>query len=544
MKSIVTLSQFARTLKPLLMLLPALALLFGTGCDKDPVAEVPEDPQTPDPTTITLSTYDIVLSRGNTAVVDVKVTGITADGSALALETESGDAPQYVYISTYYNVSKDLVRLTLRDKRTADTGQKYNDAVYVVHTPSGCKSDQPIQMHSTPYMPVVYVTTEVAQGSITKDTWVKGTIEIDGGGDLPDLEKMVTEVKGRGNSTWGWEKKPYALKLDSKQEVLGMPKHKRWCLIANYMDRTHLRNRVAYYISENTDLAYTTRNKYAELYFNGAYYGLFLLTEQIKEDKNRVNITELGSSDNSGEAVTGGYLLEFDTNFDEDKRFRSIYSQIPVNLKYPDAEDITAEQWNYIQSYVNEVDKAVYALSNGSGSPAAVWELLDRNSMIDFWIVFEIMANHEILHPKSIYFHKDRGGKLVAGPVWDFDYETLVQHTQTRWINYNLSYAYNEFNWYERNWWNILLKYDASFRADVKARWNELYPFLQTVPAFMESERKSIAEAEKRNRQRWPSINTGGPNRDESLSFDDAVDRLKEVYNTRLQWMNSQIANW
>ena len=522
------------------MLLAAGVGLFSASCDKDPAVNEEEEPKNPK---LTLSVSEAVFERGSTTVVEVTATDLAVAAPELTLETEEGYAPAYVYISNRDNLSDEVVRLTLRDKRTSDTGQAYNESVYVVHTPSGCKSEEPILLRSKGYMPIVRVTTEVPQSSINKNTWVKGTIEIDGGGDLPDLEKMVTEVKGRGNSTWGWEKKPYALKLDSKQEVLGMPKHKRWCLIANYMDRTLLRNRVAYYISDHTKLAYTTRNHYAELYFNDAYYGLFLLTEQIKEDKNRVNITEMKSSD-TGANATGGYLLEFDTNYDEDRRFRSIYTQIPVNLKYPDAEDISSEQWSYIQSYVNDVDKAVYSLSTGSGSPTAVWELLDRQSMIDFWIVFEVMANHEILHPKSIYFHKDRGGKLIAGPVWDFDYETLVQHTQTQWINYNLSYVYNEFNWYERNWWNILLKHDLSFRADVKARWNELYPFLETVPEFMESERKIITEAEKRNRQRWPSINTGGPNRDESLSFDAAVDRLKSVYTTRLKWINSQIANW
>ena len=526
-------------MKRILMLLSAVAVVFGTACSKDSTGEEQTDGK------ITLSTYEAVFDRGNTTTVDVtvKIPGLTVAGSEFSLKTEAGETPKYVSISAYQKVSNNVVRLTLRDKRTADTGQSYNDDVYVVHTPSGNKSDSPIKLRSTPYMPIVRVTTSVSQSSITKDTWVSGKIEIDGGGELPDLENMETEVKGRGNSTWNWEKKPYALKLSQKQEVLGMPKHKRWCLIANYMDRTHMRNRVAYYISANTNLAYTTRNHYVELYFNNAYQGLYLLTEQIKEDKNRVNITELKATDNSGDEVTGGYLLEFDTNFDEDKRFRSNSTSIPVNLKYPDAADITTQQWSYIQSYVNQVDAAVYALNSG-GSSSAVFNLLDRESMIDFWIVFEVMANHEVLHPKSIYFYKDRGGKLFAGPVWDFDWETLVQHSATTWINYNLSYVYNEFPWYENNWWNILLKRDASFRADVKKRWNELYPFLATVPEFIESERKSIAAAEARNYQRWPNIKTEQPNRDETLSFDEAVNRLKSVYTSRLQWMNSQIANW
>lgn len=517
-------------------------LFFVTSCSDDSAVEEPAKY-----INFILSNYDIELDRGESATVEITadMQGLEVTGADFSLLSASGSEPEFVSISSYQNISDKVFRLSLRDKRDAASAMKYSEEVFVVHTPTGVKDSRPLLLHSAAYIPVVRLTTEVSQSSINKNTWVKGSIEIDGGGEFPDLEKTVTEVKGRGNSTWGWEKKPYALKLDSKQEVLGMPSHKRWCLIANYMDRTQLRNRVAYHIGDNTNLAYTPRNKYVELYFNGTYQGLYLLTEQIKENKNRVNITEMGANDNSGDAVTGGYLLEYDTNYDEDKRFYSSYTRIPVNLKYPDAADITSQQWTYIQSYINDVDKAVYNLNYGTGTSTAIFNLLDRQSMIDFWIVFEVMANHEVLHPKSIYFHKDRGGKLIAGPVWDFDYETLVQHTATQWINYNLSWAYNEFPWYDMNWWNILLKKDSSFRADVKKRWNELYPFLSTIPDYMDKERDYIAKAVVRNNQRWPSINgTGNPNRDETLSFDAAVERLKSIYTQRIQWMNTQISMW
>ncbi len=226
--------------------------------------------------------------------------------------------------------------------------------------------------------------------------------------------------------------------------------------------------------------------------------------------------------DDAGEALTGGYLLEFDTNYDEDCKFRSQSTYIPVNIKSPDPEEMTAERLDYIQSYVNTLDAAIAAAGKGQ-TATDPFQWLDRESMIDYWICFEVMANHEILHPKSIYFHKDRGGKLVAGPIWDFDYETLVAHTQTQWINYGLFYQYNEFPWYADNWWNLLMN-DASFRADIKRRWQEWYPFLKEIPAFIERERAAIAAAERRNFARWPNIDTGHPNRDEKLSFDEAVD--------------------
>ncbi|MCH5331954.1 MAG: CotH kinase family protein [Alistipes sp.] len=539
-------------MKRLLRFIPAFAALLVLGCNSDPIDDnpAPDDDDTQNPSVheiVTLSDYDLTFSNGDkkTLTVTADITGVTVDASEFVLQDEDGKEPQYVSINSYEYVSENVISLTLRDKRPADSNiKKYTELVYVVHAPTSVRSDAPLRLRSTPYFPVVRITTTVPQNYIDKNNWTPGTIEIDGGGDYSDLEKMNAEIKGRGNSTWSWEKKPYAIKLESKKEVMDMPKHKRWCLIANYMDRTHMRNRVAYHISENTGLAYTTRNRYVELYFNDKYQGLYLLTEQIKEDKNRVDITELSPSD-TGDAITGGYLLEFDTNYDEDKRFHTSASYIPVNLKYPDAADITSEQWDYIKGYVNSLDEAVWKLGQGLDDSSEVFRMLDRQSMIDFWIVFELMANHEVLHPKSVYFHKDRGGKLIAGPVWDFDYQTLTQSTANSWINYNLSYYYSEFPWFEQNWWNVLLSKDLEFKHDVKTRWNELYPFLTTIPDYIEAQQEYISDAEARNYQRWPSINgTGNPNGDERLSFNDAVKRLKDTYTSRLLWMNTQIAGW
>lgn len=514
---------------PMKFLLATLLLLAG--CSDD-------DTKSSDALSLTVTPDEVTLDAGGTSEFHIVVKPADADlkaGDFTLVDAETGEAPACVAVSVT-KTAAGAFDMLVRDNRTSN---KYTEKLQIVCNRKGV-APIAVTVRSTPYLPVVRVTTPTPQSQITKDTWVPGTISIDGGNEFEDLEQTVTQVKGRGNSTWGWEKKPYALKLDKKHEVLGMPKHKRWCLIANYMDRTHLRNRVAYHIGQNTALAYTPRNEYVELYYNDQYQGLYLLTEQIKVDENRVDVTEMESGDTQGELVTGGYLLEFDTNYDEDQRFRSQYTNIPVNIKSPDPEDLASEQKTYIQNYVNTIDGILAGQKTGD-----VFEYLDRKSMIDFWICFEVMANHEILHPKSIYFHKNRGGKLVAGPIWDFDYETLVSHTQTKWINYGLSYVYNEFPWYENNWWNLLLKNDASFKADVKKRWQELYPVLQSVPEFIARERKSIAKAVARDNNRWPRINgTGNPNGDESLTFDAAADRLTSVYNARIAWMNGQIANW
>lgn len=108
--------------------------------------------------------------------------------------------------------------------------------------------------------------------------------------------------------------------------------------------------------------------------------------------------------------------------------------------------------------------------------------------MIDYWIIFELMSNHEMLHPKSVYFHKDGNGKLIAGPIWDFDFETLVEHRRTGWINFGSEDSpLNWMPWAKRNWWNVLLRHDATLRADVRNRWEQWYPFLRSVPEFIRS---------------------------------------------------------
>lgn len=509
---------------PIRHLFAAAALLL-TAC----AAENTEPIQ---PETLQVDTQAVVLAPGGATTLRVNFepadAAITAADFAL-VDATTGKQPANISVRTTTQNTGNSFGMILTDLKVS---RKYAESLKVVCAKVPIESPI-ITVRSKPYMPIVTLTSESPVTS--KDLWVKGTIAIDGGNTFEDMAQIVTEVKGRGNTTWGWEKKPYALKLDSKKSVLGMPKHKRWCLIANYMDRTQLRNRVAYYIGQHSNLAWTVRNEYVEFYFNGQYQGLYLLTEQVKEDPNRVNITEMLTSDNSGEAVTGGYLLELDGYFDEDQKFRSASTQLPVNIKYPDPEELTPDQFAYIEQYFNAADAAVASKAGN------MFDYFDRASLIDYWIISEVTANHEPLNPKSTYFFKDRGGKLTAGPIWDFDYETLVTHTQNEWMLYDkVSQMMNG----RPSWWHIFLQ-NSEFRAACKKRWQEWKPFLKTVPDFITAEQKAISEALARDNSRWPSINgTGNPNRDESLTSAAATARLKTVYTTRLEWLDTQISKW
>ena len=144
-----------------------------------------------------------------------------------------------------------------------------------------------------------------------------------------------------------------------------MPKHKRWVLLANYLDRTLLRNHVAFHIAMLTDLEWTPRGQHVELILNGEYRGNYYLCEQIKVDENRVNIHEMESSDIEGEALTGGYLMELDNHYDEVNKFKSQIRELPYMFKEPDEDVLTAEQFAYMQDYVNDFENALYNYFSG-----------------------------------------------------------------------------------------------------------------------------------------------------------------------------------
>ena len=514
------------------------ALLLVASCSQDEPAPAPAGPADPGdpiaPRSIAFACAETELSESGSVAVTLRVEPADAQVAPTdfrLVDAQTGEAPDDF---TFHPTGETDPAAGTYGMRIAYKGgdRKFRRPFLAVYgTGDEALRSEPIVVRAASYTPVVHIRTEAPVAD--KEHWIAGTLRIDGGNRFEDLDEVAVSVRGRGNSTWEWEKKPYALKLDKKQEVLGMPKHKRWCLIANYMDRTHLRNRIAYHLGAHSNLDYTPRNEYVEFYMNGEYEGCYLLTEQIKVDANRVNVDE-----------TTGFLLEFDTYFDEEVRFRTPASNIPVNVKFPDPEDLSATRLDALKEFLARTDEAVQAVSSGTGREDP-FAYLDRESMIDYWLIFELMSNHEMLHPKSVYFHKEGDGKLVAGPIWDFDFETLPDHRRTGWINFGSERtSLGWMSWAKCNWWNVLLQHDATLRADVRRRWTEWYPFLRSVPDFIRQERRSIAAAVSRDNRRWPVIRTGNENGDLSLTFDQAAERLESVYRDRLEWLNREISAW
>lgn len=326
----------------------------------------------------------------------------------------------------------------------------------------------------------------------------------------------TTSIRGRGNSTWAYPKKPYALKLDTKAEILGMPKHKRWVLLANWMDRTLLRNRVAFQVAmSTTGMAWNPHGEFVEVVLNGEHIGNYYLCEHIKVDKNRVNIHELTDDD-----TDGGFIMELDIYYDETHKFKSTVKGLPYMFKDPD--EVNNQQFDYMQNYINTLEASLY--NDVELTAGKFMEYMDIDSHIDWWFVHELTSNWEPNHPKSTYMYKDKSGKLCAGPVWDFDWGTFTPGT---------GYTIIDALYFSRLFKN------KTFVAKVKERWKLFKPEFDKISAFIESEAQRISPSEKMNHAMWPITQT--INGDESMTFDAAVQRMKSAYQQKLQWLSEAI---
>ena len=393
-----------------------------------------------------------------------------------------------------------------------------------------------------------------------------------------DMEKALCGIRLRGNSTQKFPKKPFAIKLVDKAPVLGMPKHKRWVLLANWMDRTMLRNAVALEVAHRTDSAYidngigwSPRGTSVEVVMDGRHVGNYFLCEQIKIDKERVNINDciediIDDGNANPTMADCGYLLEFDDNYDEVDKFRTGRG-LPCMFK-DEVSKYSSDIFNQVKARIEAVESNLEA-----GNYEAAYSDLDINSVIDYFFIQELTFNDEYKHPKSVYMIMNGSDKLAAGPVWDFDWQTFVLYDKVQAMNSmyggtypcrkNDEWLYGASKLAEKPWWPggdydyvndqpymwyPLLFKDAAFRAKVKERWEVIYPHLLSIVDKIDELAAQNKVSEKYNYAMWPLISlksTVGSafNGDEDMIFDEAISSMKKAYTDRLNWMHGNITS-
>jgi hypothetical protein len=291
---------------------------------------------------------------------------------------------------------------------------------YTVTAADGSTADFVIEVLAS-NLPVMVIATPGNAPIVSRDDWMAGASYTlyDGARQRQNGQTLagITDIKGRGNTTWAmFSKKPYALKLakDGQNALQGLPAHRRWALLANYADKSLLRNAVAFAIGQLFDgLQWTPHGEHAVLFLNGEYNGLYQLVEQIKIDANRVPV----STTISKKKPDGGYLLELDTWYDEAFKFTTTHG-VPVCCSDPDEdlEDVIAG----IQADVQQAEDVLYG--DSFQDPAAGYRrYFDVASCLDYYLVNEIVKNPDTDHSSVYVYYEPAAGKYFMGPLWDFD---------------------------------------------------------------------------------------------------------------------------
>ena len=348
----------------------------------------------------------------------------------------------------------------------------------------------------------------------SKDYYLEGTLAVNGRGGYEDYTGK-TEVKGRGNSTWGYPKKPYRLKLNKKAEICGLGKAKNYVLLANHLDPTLMLNSVAFKIGRLLELPFTNHAIPVDVVLNGIYKGSYLLTEQIEVKENRVDLDENNS-----------VMWELDSYWDDEPKFKSTAFNLPVMVKDP---DLTTEQFEYWKKDFNAFTTQ-FAKEPLEGNSYV--DMIDIESVAKFLITLNLVHNMEINHPKSVFLHKEGNGKYVMGPIWDFDWAYDYEGTSNHFGRYNTPLFSSSMNGVGTAFFQRFLQ-DSRVKAIYKRTWqdfknNKLDALLQYVDDYAVMLKPSV----ERNSELWEN----------TRSFDTKVKELKTWLRNRADYIDSEVS--
>ncbi len=321
-------------------------------------------------------------------------------------------------------------------------------------------------------LPVISITVGTDIADIKRDEYTQGTFSMTNS-EFDDISNAEISIRGRGHSTWQWEKKPYKIKFSSATSLFDLEAKRDWVLLANYSDKSLIRNTLAHKLSEKLDGIEFKLHQYpVDVFINGSYIGVYTLGEHLEVNRGRVDIGEDYTD------VDTGYLLEcggVDNEVDV-KGIDFFHTETVkfLRIKSPDTRVMSKEHFTFISDYVNAADTAIRTLDGYE-------EYIDVDSFIDWFILHELSYNLDSCFRRSCYMYKEKGGKLKMSPAWDFDLAFGNFSSDNKYYNDFASEGKDgEKEYIKVTWYNYLLK-DEAFRKKLRARWdavgNELYSY-------------------------------------------------------------------
>ncbi len=428
-----------------------------------------------------------------------------ADDFTLTVEAESGDTKDYVVSLNCPQINTELPVLRLQPEREIVDKENYVNTKVTLYSP------------------------------FTDEGWYS-----------PDDEPV--EVRGRGNSTWILPKKPYRLKFPEKVSPIGLDhtKAKSWVILAHDMDKSLLRNHLAFEVSRvlfNPDenyhdpsaILFTPCSQFINVYMNDEYHGLYQMSDHMEQREGRIAVEELTDKDGADpEKITGGYIVE--TDIHEGNHY-SPRKNIKMTYKYPDDKEYDPAQYEYITNFIGQMENALY--SSSFKDPQSGWrKYLDEKTVIDFIIVKELCGDMDGY--TSIYMYKRRGvDKLFFGPIWDVDKgwdndnrtphwnyppESSLMMFAGFWMPNNV-----EYDWMQRLW------DDETFRAAVAKRWSSVRDRLvNKIMTELDARTAAMSKAIEANYTVWDfnkqASTEANPPAD---TYPEEIQRIKDLTETR-----------
>lgn len=364
----------------------------------------------------------------------------------------------------------------------------------------------------------------------SKEEYLNAYIHVEGNGFIDDFEGASGRIKGRGNSTWNFAKKPYRIKFDKKQSIGGFVKAKNYVLLANFADPTKIKNMLVFWLANRLGIEFSNTMIPCDVVFNGIWKGSYTMTQKVGISPESVNIDE-----------NRGILFELSVEYDEDYKFKSPVYQLPVMVKDPDFSDLeqtdpSISAQERLRLWQDDFSIAERAADNGDG-----FSYFDMNSFIDYILVNDFVANSEIGYPKSVYIYKEglgNGEKYKFGPLWDFDIAFNIDRMDNGEINSEVIDP-NKSIWLNPLF--VSLSSDPNFEAAYKVRVKELIEDI--LPEFMKQidiYASLVEPSAKTDGLIWGDNNLNWIYAHSSFDYKNHIEKLRSWVTRRSQYLKSK----
>jgi len=364
-------------------------------------------------------------------------------------------------------------------------------------------------------LPVIRIDTKDGAPILDRENYVNMTFALtDPNNPKNDVvvENTVDGIRGRGNTTWLFSKRPYRIKFDKKQSLFGLPAAKSWVLLSEFLDPTLIKNTIAFELGDRFGLQYNHSYHHVVLYLNGDYRGHYMLTEQNQVGKGRVDIDE----DN-------GWLVEFDFHFDEEPKFRSKHYSLPVMIKSPVSEpmNISNPAYSFVIENINELCDSLASVNFPENEYR---NLIDMDNFIQYLTASALIGWSDFNIPGSVYLYKEKDGKISMGPLWDYnsaigfswDHTPLYYLARIGGVGTPIpSHAF--FNRFFQ---------DPVFLVKCKEFWNKKYHEISSTLQFIDEIANNIKKSAEENFKKWWI--------DYPVDFDEQINIIKGYYSTRV----------